>query len=158
MAADDISTLELLRAGGIGPNLIERFFRPFLGGIFLVLRRAMDWRIPVSIVLTVAAFAGILHLIKPEAYPGPLFMLFSGSLLFGAVYMASDPVTSPITPRGAWMFGIGVGLLIVLIRVWGGLPEGVMYAILLMNAATPLIDRISQPRAFGRTEFGNIPT
>lgn len=125
-----------------------------LGCIFLVLRRAMDWRIPLSIVLTVAVFSGILHLIKPEAYPGPLFMIFSGGLLFGAVYMATDPVTSPIAPRGAWIFGIGVGLLVVLIRLWGGLPEGVMYAILLMNAATPLIDRISQPRAFGRSETG----
>jgi electron transport complex protein RnfD len=125
-----------------------------LGGIFLIARRAMDWRIPSAIVLTVALFAGILHLVKPEAYPGPLFMVFSGGLLFGAVYMASDPVTSPLAPRGAWIFGVGVGVLIVLIRLWGGLPEGVMYAILLMNAATPLIDRISQPRAFGRTETG----
>jgi electron transport complex protein RnfD len=129
-----------------------------LGGVFLVLRRSMDWRIPLSIILTVAVFSGILHLIKPETYPGPLFMLFSGSLLFGAVYMASDPVTSPIAPRGAWIFGIGVGVLVVLIRLWGGLPEGVMYAILLMNAATPLIDRISQPRAFGRTETGKVLT
>jgi electron transport complex protein RnfD len=77
-------------------------------------------------------------------------MLFSGSVLFGAVYMASDPVTSPIAPMGAWIFGIGIGLLVVLIRLWGGLPEGVMYAILLMNAATPLIERATQPRGFGR--------
>jgi electron transport complex protein RnfD len=71
-------------------------------------------------------------------------------LLLGAIYMATDPVTSPITPKGAWIFGIGVGLLVMLIRVFGGLPEGVMYAILLMNAATPLIDRYTQPRVFGR--------
>ncbi len=86
----------------------------------------------------------------PARYPGPLFTLFSGSLLFGAIYMATDPVTSPLSPRGAWIFGIGIGLLVVLIRNFGGLPEGVMYAILLMNAATPLIDRYTQPRVFGR--------
>jgi electron transport complex protein RnfD len=76
-------------------------------------------------------------------------MIGSGGLLFAAVYMVTDPVTSPITPRGAWVFGIGVGALVVLIRYWGGLPEGVMYAILLMNAVTPLINRVSQPRRFG---------
>ncbi|RME27308.1 MAG: electron transporter RnfD, partial [Deltaproteobacteria bacterium] len=68
----------------------------------------------------------------------------------GAVYMATDPVTSPTTPAGAWIFGAGAGLLVVLIRNWGGLPEGVMYAILLMNAAAPLIERATQPRVFGR--------
>jgi electron transport complex protein RnfD len=77
-------------------------------------------------------------------------MLCSGSLLFGAVYMATDPVTSPIAPRGAWLFGVGIGALVVLIRIWGGMAEGVMYAILLMNAATPLIERVTQPRGFGR--------
>jgi electron transport complex protein RnfD len=76
--------------------------------------------------------------------------VFSGGLLLGAIYMATDPVTSPVTPRGAWIFGIGVGVLVMLIRVFGGLPEGVMYAILLMNAATPLINRYTQPRVFGR--------
>jgi electron transport complex protein RnfD len=119
-------------------------------GAVLAMRRVFDWRIPVAMLGTVAVLAGILWSIDASAYPSPLFMLGSGGLLFGAVYMATDPVTSPITPRGAWIFGIGVGALVVLIRVWGGLPEGVMYAILLMNAATPLIDRISQPRAFGR--------
>lgn len=123
-------------------------------GIFLAVRRAYDWRIPVSIVLTVAVFSAIVWLFDRQAYPSPWLMVCSGSLLFGSVYMATDPVTSPLTPRGAWLFGFGIGALVVLIRIWGGLPEGVMYAILLMNAATPLIDRISQPRALGRTETG----
>ena len=78
-----------------------------------------------------------------------LFMLFSGGLMFGAVFMVTDPVTTPLTSRGAWIFGIGVGLLVVLIRLFGGLPEGVMYAILLMNSVTPLINRYTQPRRFG---------
>ncbi|UCD74036.1 MAG: RnfABCDGE type electron transport complex subunit D [Phycisphaerales bacterium] len=124
-------------------------------GIILAFRRTFDWRIPVSILLTVAAASGIVWLFNHDS-PSPLYMLLSGGLLFGAVYMATDPVTSPIAPRGAWIFGIGVGLIVVLIRLWGGLPEGVMYAILLMNAATPLIDRIAQPRAFGRTITGEV--
>jgi electron transport complex protein RnfD len=76
-------------------------------------------------------------------------MLFSGGLVLGAVYMATDPVTSPVTNLGAWVFGVGIGVLVVVIRVWGGLPEGVMYAILLMNALVPLIGRVTQPRVFG---------
>ena len=121
-----------------------------LGGIFLWLRRDLDWRIPVSILLTVVIFSAFLGLFDAAGFPTPLFSVFSGGLLLGAIYMATDPVTSPLTPRGAWIFGIGVGVLVILIRVFGGLPEGVMYAILLMNAATPLIDRYTQPRIFGR--------
>ncbi|MBK8975597.1 MAG: RnfABCDGE type electron transport complex subunit D [Planctomycetes bacterium] len=119
-------------------------------GLVLVWRRAFDWRIPAAILLTVAVVSGVLWGIDSTRYGSPLFMLLSGGLLFGTVFMATDPVSSPATPRGAWIFGIGVGVLVVLIRVWGGLPEGVMYAILLMNAATPLIERIAQPRPFGR--------
>ena len=121
-----------------------------LAGVFLLLRRAFDWRIPAAIVLSTAAFSGVLHLVDAERYPSPLFMLFSGGLLFGAVFMATDPVTSPLAPKGAWIFGLGIGVLVVMIRLWGGLPEGVMYAILLMNAATPLLERVDQPRPFGR--------
>jgi electron transport complex protein RnfD len=121
-----------------------------LGGVYLLWRRVIDWRIPASILIAVAAFSGLLYTLGPDKYPGPLFSIFSGGLLIGAFYMATDPVSSPMTPRGAWLFGVGIGLLVVLIRVYGGFPEGVMYAILLMNAATPLIDRYSQPRVFGR--------
>jgi len=121
-----------------------------VAGLFLLTRRAFDWRIPVSILLTVAAFSGGLHLLAPERFASPQFMLLSGGLLFGAVFMATDPVTSPLAPKGAWLFGFGVGFLVVLIRIWGGLPEGVMYAILLMNAGTPLIERVTQPRVFGQ--------
>ena len=120
-----------------------------LGGLYLWMRRDFDWRIPVSILLTVAVFSACLGLFDAERFPTPLFSVFSGGLLLGAIYMATDPVTSPVTPKGAWVFGIGVGVLVMLIRVFGGLPEGVMYAILLMNAATPLIDRYTQPRVFG---------
>jgi electron transport complex protein RnfD len=121
-----------------------------LGGVYLWLRRDLDWRIPASILITVSLFSGVLGLFDAVRYPTPWFSVFSGGLLLGTIYMATDPVTSPITPKGAWIFGIGIGVLVVLIRVWGGLPEGVMYAILLMNAATPLINRYTQPRVFGR--------
>ena len=85
----------------------------------------------------------------PESYPPPSFMLLSGGLLFGAVFMVTDPVTTPTTVRGAWIFGIGTGALVVLIRLFGGLPEGVMYAILLMNAAHAPHQPHTQPRPFG---------
>jgi len=120
------------------------------GGIYLWLRRDLDWRIPVSILITVMVFSAILDMVDSTRFPDPLFSVFSGGMLMGSIYMATDPVTSPITPKGAWIFGIGVGLLVIMIRVFGGLPEGMMYSILLMNAATPLIDRFTQPRVFGR--------
>lgn len=120
-----------------------------LCGVWLAGRRVFDWRLPVSTLLSVAAFSAALHLWKPDLYPGPLFQILSGGLLFAAVFMVTDPVTTPATLRGAWIFGIGTGFLVVLIRVFGGLPEGVMYAILLMNAVTPHLNRYTQPRRFG---------
>jgi electron transport complex protein RnfD len=121
-----------------------------LGGVYLWLRRDLDWRIPVAITTAAGLFSLILFLVGGERFPSPVFTIFAGGFLLGAIYMATDPVTSPLTPRGAWIFGLGVGFLVVLIRVFGGFPEGMMYAILLMNAATPLIDRYTQPRVFGR--------
>lgn len=118
-------------------------------GIFLLFKKIINWRIPVSILLTVVVFSGVFYLINPEIYPSPTFMILSGGLLLGTVYMATDLVTSPITPKGTWIFGIGIGILIVLIRIWGGLPEGVMYAILLMNMSTPLINRFTKIRTYG---------
>lgn len=118
-------------------------------GAYLALRGFLNWRIPVSILATVAAFAGVLHAIDPARYASVPFMLFSGGLMLGAVFMATDMVTAPVTNGGRWIFGAGIGLMVVIIRVWGGLPEGVMYAILLMNALVPFINRMTQPRVFG---------
>ena len=120
-----------------------------LGGLYLALRRSIDWRITLAILSSASLFSALLYWLD-ASHPQPLVALFSGGLLFGAIFMATDPVTSPVSPRGAWIFGIGIGLLTILIRRFGGYPEGVMYAILLMNAATPLIERVTQPRPFGR--------
>jgi len=87
----------------------------------------------------------------PVRYPNAFFMMFSGGLMLGAIYMATDMATSPVTPRGMWVYGALIGLLTVVIRYYSGLPEGVMYAILIGNAATPLIERITQPTPFGKT-------
>ena len=120
-----------------------------LGGWYLLKRRDIDWRIPAGIALSASVLALTLHLYDGVRYIGPFAALFSGGLWLGAIYMATDPVTSPLTPRGAWIYACGIGALVILIRAFGGFPEGIMYAILLMNAATPLIDRWSQPRLFG---------
>lgn len=120
-----------------------------LGGLYLVVRNFMNWRIPVAILTTVFVFSGVLYWIDPIEYPSPLFMLFSGGLMLGAVFMATDMVASPITSWGVILYGVVIGALVVVIRIWGGLPEGVMYAILLGNALSPHIDRLIQYRVYG---------
>ncbi len=120
-----------------------------LGGAYLVARNMMNWRIPAAVLGTVAAFSGILHAVDPARYAGPGFMLFSGGLMLGAVFMATDMVASPLTSLGAWIYGALIGVLVVVIRVWGGMPEGVMYAILLGNAVSPQLDRMIRPRVYG---------
>ncbi len=120
-----------------------------LGGLYLVIRNFMNWRIPVAILVTVFVFSGLLYLADPSEYPSPLFMLFSGGLMLGAVFMATDMVASPITSFGVIVYGVLIGALVVVIRIWGGLPEGVMYAILLANAVSPHIDRLIRYRVYG---------
>ncbi|NNJ56020.1 MAG: RnfABCDGE type electron transport complex subunit D [Bacteroidia bacterium] len=123
-----------------------------LGGAYLVFRNMMNWRIPASILLTVFVFSGLFYLMDSTLYPSPMFMLFSGGLMLGAVFMASDMVASPITPIGVWVYGFAIGALVVVIRLWGGQPEGVMYAILLGNALSPQIDKLIRPRVYGTTK------
>jgi electron transport complex protein RnfD len=119
-------------------------------GLYLAARRFMDWRIPLAILGSAAITAWLLFALDPVRYPNPFFMLFSGGLILGAVYMATDMATSPVTPKGMWVYGALIGLLTVVIRYYSGLPEGVMYAILIANAASPLIEKITQPVPFGR--------
>ncbi len=121
----------------------------FVGGLYLVGRRMMNWRIPASIFLSVALITTVFALYDPVAYPRSPFMLFSGGLMLGAMFMATDMVASPITNAGCWLYGVLIGALVVVIRFWGGMPEGVMYAILLANAVSPHIDRLIQPVVFG---------
>ncbi|MES9852902.1 MAG: RnfABCDGE type electron transport complex subunit D [Candidatus Thiodiazotropha sp. L084R] len=120
------------------------------GGLYLAARRMLDWRIPVLVLLGAALTAGVFFLIDPVKYPDPLFVVLSGGLMLGAWFMASDMVGSPVTPLGVVIYALMIGFLTVIIRLFGGLTEGVMYAILLGNAATPLIDQITQPRVFGQ--------
>jgi electron transport complex protein RnfD len=123
-----------------------------LGGIYLVARGMMNWRIPFFVLASVFVLSGVFYLIDPEVYPSPVFMLFSGGLMLGAVFMASDMVASPVTPLGVAIYGTLIGLLVVVIRLWGGLPEGVMYAILLGNAASPHIDNMIRHRVYGTSK------
>lgn len=123
------------------------------GGLYLAARGFMEWRIPVAIIGSTFIFASALHLFG-EGYPPPMFVIFSGGLMLGAVFMATDMVGSPVTPLGIWIYGAVIGIVTVVIRQWGGLTEGVMYAILLGNAMTPLIDAATRPRVFGTRNKG----
>jgi len=146
-AADLMTSLAGHMAVGPSPVLI------LVCGLYLAWRRYLDWRIPMAILGSAGITAWLLFLISPTLFPNPFFMLFSGGLILGAVYMATDMATSPVTPKGMWLYGALIGLLTVLIRYYSGLPEGVMYAILIGNAASPLIERITQPTPFGKSAF-----
>lgn len=120
-----------------------------LGLAYMLIRKIITWHIPASILITVAVFTGILWMANPEHNPDPLFHLLSGGLLLGAIFMATDYVTSPMNIRGMWIYGIMIGIITVIIRVFGSYPEGVQFAILIMNAFTPLINKFVKPKRFG---------
>jgi len=120
-----------------------------IGALFLIARRIVDWRIPLAIVASLTAFTGIFWFLAPDKYASPLFHIFAGGLVIGAFYMATDMVSSPITPGGTWIYALGIGLLVGLIRLFGGFPEGVMFAILFMNTFVPLLNRYTRPRILG---------
>ncbi|MBN2776446.1 MAG: RnfABCDGE type electron transport complex subunit D [Bacteroidales bacterium] len=122
-----------------------------LGGLYMLFRKIITWHIPVSIIGTVAIFTAILYGINPETYADPMFHLLTGGLMLGAIFMATDMVTSPMTPKGMLVYGFGIGVITVLIRVWGAYPEGVSFAILIMNAVVPLINNWAKPKRFGET-------
>ncbi|MDR2834890.1 MAG: RnfABCDGE type electron transport complex subunit D [Bacteroidales bacterium] len=120
-----------------------------IGGIFMLFRKIISWHIPVAILCSVAIFTGILHGINPEQYASPVFHLLSGGLILGAIFMATDMVTSPMTGKGMLIYGVGIGVITVLIRTYGSYPEGVSFAILMMNAVVPLINNWTKPKRFG---------
>jgi len=120
-----------------------------IGGIYLLWRKVITWHIPIAYIGTVAIFSTMLYLIDPAGNASPLFHLFSGSLMLGAIFMATDMVTSPTDKSGMLVFGIGCGLLTMIIRKWGSYPEGVSFSIFIMNATTPLLNRVCKPKVFG---------
>jgi len=121
-----------------------------LGGIFMLLRKIITWHIPVSFLGSVIIFSGILWLIDPNAYVNPMFHLITGGMMMGVFFMATDMVTSPMTPKGQLIFGAGVGIITIIIRVWGAFPEGVSFAILIMNAVVPHLNSLFKPKRFGK--------
>lgn len=154
---DEIKDLPAQRdlfLGKIGGSLGETSaLAALLGGLFLVLIGVADYRPVIGVLGGAAIFATIAHWANPELYPGPAFHVSSGAMMFGAFFIATDYVGAPITPAGRWIFGIGVGVLVMVIRLFGAYPEGFMFAILIMNAATPLIERWTVPTPFG----GHVP-
>jgi len=120
-----------------------------LGGLYLCVRRVASWEIPAGMIAASVVIGGIVNLTNPADSWTVVHHVMGGALLFGAFFIATDPVTSPLTPRGKWIFGIGIGVLVMILRLFSGYPEGLMFAVLLMNALTPLINRWTIPRPFG---------
>lgn len=122
-----------------------------LGGLYLIQRRVIGWQIPVGMLGTLCLLALIFHAGDTDTSPSPLFHLLSGATMLGAFFIATDPVSASTTPRGRLLYGAGVGLFVYVIRAWGGYPDGVAFAVLLMNMAAPTIDHYTKPRVFGQT-------
>jgi electron transport complex protein RnfD len=136
--------------GDIGGSLGEVAAAALLIGFaWLLLRKVITWQIPVSVIGSIAIFTGILWLVNPEKNAGPMFHILAGGVLLGAIYMATDYVTSPMVPKAMLIYGCGIGIITVVIRVYGAYPEGVSFAILIMNAFVPLMNAYIKPRRFG---------
>ncbi|MEA3495147.1 MAG: RnfABCDGE type electron transport complex subunit D [Bacteroidota bacterium] len=139
-----------LLLGNMGGSLGEvSAIALLIGAVFMFWKKIITWHIPVAYLGSVIIFAGILWLVNPELYVNPLFHLVTGGLLLGVFYMATDMVTSPMNPKGMLIFGAGAGILTLVIRIFGAYPEGVSFAILIMNAFVPLINNAFKPKRFG---------
>jgi electron transport complex protein RnfD len=150
VAQGTLTPLKDLIWGNIGGCLGETSAIALLiGAVYLMARRTIDWRVPAGILVSLSAFTGVFWLVSPDKYASPLFHILSGGLLIGAFFMATDMVTSPITPRGSWIYALGIGIMVGVIRLFGGFPEGVMYSILFMNAFVPLLNLYTRPRILG---------
>ncbi|GAB1443427.1 RnfABCDGE type electron transport complex subunit D [Ignavibacteriales bacterium] len=136
--------------GNVGGSIGETSSVAILiGMVFLIVMKVLNWRVPLAMIVGLLLFSGIFWLIDPTKFASPIHHLFMGGFMFGAVYMASDWVTSPVTNKGVWVYGFAISLIVVMIRLFGGLPEGVMYAILIMNGFVPLINKYTKPVIFG---------
>ncbi|WP_303918054.1 RnfABCDGE type electron transport complex subunit D [Draconibacterium sediminis] len=120
-----------------------------LGGLYMLWKKVITWQTPVSIILTVLVVSGIFWMINPEMYVNPVYHIFTGGLMLGAIFMATDMVTSPMTGTGQLIYGFGIGLITISIRMFGAYPEGISFAILIMNAFVPLINMYVKPKRFG---------
>jgi electron transport complex protein RnfD len=147
---DSITLLLGNPANGFGAGTIGEAcaLTLLLGLAFMLWKKIITWHIPVSIIATVFVCSLLLHLANP-IYANPIQVILSGGLMLGAIFMATDYVTSPMTPQGQIIYGVGIGLLTIVIRNWGSYPEGMSFAILIMNAFTPLINNYCKPRRFG---------
>ncbi len=138
--------------GNVGGSLGEiSAIAILIGGVYMLIRKIITWHIPVAVLGSVVIFSTILHAISPINYADPAFHLLTGGMMLGAIFMATDMVTSPMTKKGMLVFGVGIGVLTILIRTWGAYPEGMSFAILIMNAFVPLINRGFKPKRFGET-------
>ena len=147
MQSVDLSAMSLgMRSGSLGEISVVALL---LGFVWLLVRRVISWHIPVVVLGTMALFSGIMWLISPAEYMSPLFHLLSGGAVLGAVFMATDYVTSPMTKKGMVIYAVGIGVITMLIRLWGPYPEGMSFAILIMNSVVPLIDKYVRPKRFG---------
>jgi len=135
--------------GGVGWEWIGVAF--LAGGLFLLALRIIRWQIPVSMLSSLFVCALVMHAIDPGSYAGPLFHLFSGASILCAFFIATDPVSAATTDKGRLIFGAGIGTATYAIRTWGGYPDGIAFAVLLMNATAPLIDRYTVPRIYGHS-------
>jgi len=129
-------------------------FALLIGLIYMLWKKIISWHIPVTILLTVFIFTGALWLGNDQKFADPVFHLLTGGLMLGAIYMATDYVTSPMSRKGMIIYGMGIGIVTVLIRVFGSYPEGVQFAILLMNGFTPLLNKYVKPKRFGEVKNG----
>ena len=149
-ALDKLPTLVDMLLGKMGGSLGEvSALALLLGLVFMLWKKIITWQIPVSILLTVFVFTGIMHLVDPVQYASPFVHLLSGGLMLGAIFMATDYVTSPMSKNGMLVYGVGIGILTTVIRLFGSYPEGMSFAILIMNAFTPLINSYIKPKHFG---------
>lgn len=149
-----VDTMDLLTGMVAGSAGETSALLIFICGLYLAVRKMMDWRIPAAIFVGALLISVPLFLYRPDVYPSPQFVLLSGGLMLGAMFMATDMVVSPMTPKGVWMYGLVIGVITVIIRLFGGLTEGVMYAILIANALSPLIASATQPRVYGVSNNG----
>lgn len=149
--AQDLPATSDMLLGNIGGSLGEiSALMLILGGIYMLYKKVITWHIPVSVIASVGIIAAIFWGFDPQSYVNPVYHLLTGGLMLGAIYMATDMVSSPMTPKGQIIYGVGIGVITISIRLFGAYPEGISFAILIMNAFTPLINTYVKPQRFGR--------